>query len=74
MLKEKKTKGEDEKRERTLKGKGEDGRAIEKTDSPAPYFLSQELGEQEEGEKSELYFFWMFGASPKVLLYKDTMQ
>lgn len=50
-----KTKGEDEKRERTLKGKGEDGGAIEKTDSYAPYFLSQEQGEQEGG--SELYFF-----------------
>lgn len=36
--------------------KGDDGGAIEKTDSHAPHFPSQEQGEQ-EGEKSELYFF-----------------
>lgn len=44
------------KEERTLKGKGEDGGEIEKTDNRAPYFLSQKQGEQ-GGEKSELYFF-----------------
>ena len=66
VLKEKKTKGEDEKRERTLKGTGEDGgKAIEKTDKPCSIFSpSQEQGEQEgvkkkkrKKEKSELYFF-----------------
>lgn len=51
----KKGRGHSKVRERT-------GGAIEKTDSHAPYFLSQERGEQEEGgekekRKSELYFF-----------------
>ena len=39
------------KEERTLKVKGKDGGAIEKTDSRAPYFLSQEQGEQVGGKK-----------------------
>lgn len=50
------------KKERTLKGKKEDGRAIEKTDSHAPYFLSQEQG---EGGGGELYFFGDVWSEPR---------
>lgn len=64
MLKEKKTKGEDEKRERTLKGKAKDGGAIEKTDSHAPYFLSQEQSEKEWGKKVS-YIFLDVWSEPK---------
>lgn len=47
-MKEKKTKGEDEKRD-TQRYSREDEGADEKTGSHAPYFLSQEQGRERAG-------------------------